>query len=262
MQLSRWLAVVSASAVVVSTWTVLAAAAAAPGISLGPDAVVGEADGEVVVPVTLSAPSSSAVSVLVGYANITANNGFDYTCPAACFSTTVTFAPGQTSLALRLGIVNDAAAEPLESFNVNLSGPTGGTISRAIDHVFIVDNDAAVAGAARLFVRDGTVDESAGTISVPVLLGGPTGVAAASTVAVHYATAGGTAVSGSDFTATTGTLSFAPGQTVKNVVVPIVNDTAAEVAERFSVTLSAPVNATIGDATGTVVIGANDEAVV
>jgi len=155
MQLSRWLAVVSASAVVVSTWTVLAApaqagtapalsaiaAAAAPGISLGPDAVVGEADGEVVVPVTLSAPSSSAVSVLVGYANITANNGFDYTCPAACFSTTVTFAPGQTSLALRLGIVNDAAAEPLESFNVNLSGPTGGTISRAIDRISITDND-------------------------------------------------------------------------------------------------------------------------
>jgi hypothetical protein len=53
----------------------------------------------------------------------------------------VTFAPGQTAQTLRLGIINDAAAEPLESFNVNLSAPTGGTITRGIDRISITDND-------------------------------------------------------------------------------------------------------------------------
>ena len=211
-----------------------AAAVVAPGILLGADVVAGEGDGYLDVPITLSAPSSAAVSVVYGFANFTAVNGVDYTCTtSSCFGTLV-FAPGQTSQTLRVGILNDAVAEPLESFNIQLSSPTGGSITRGVVHVSIVDNDAAV-GTPKLFVRDAVVDESAGTVSVPVLLGGPLGAATANTVTVHYTTTGGTAVSGTDFTATSGDLSFAPGQTVKNIVVPIANDTAAEVAERFTV---------------------------
>ena len=238
-----------------------AVAAVAPSISLGADAVVGEGDGQVIVPVTLSAPSATAVSVGLNFTNITAVASQDYTCQAGCFSSTLVFAPGQTSQSVRVGIVDDTVVEQLESFDVNLFSPTGGSVGRGIDHVVIVDNDLA-GGVPKLFVRDALVDESAGTISVPVLLGGPAGASTGSTVSVHYATVGGTAVSGTDFTATSGTLSFAPGQTVKNIVVPIVNDTAAEVAERFTVVLSAPVNATVADGTGTVVVAANDAAVV
>ena len=47
---------------------------------------------------------------------------------------------------------------------------------------------------------------------------------------------------------------------MKNIVVPITNDTTAEVAERFTITVSTPVNATIADGTGTVLIAANDAA--
>src|SRR5262245_64840239 len=89
-------------------------------------------------------------------------------------------------------------------------------------------------------------------------MGGPSGQMSSKTVTVHFATSKGTAASPSDFTAMHGTLSFAPGQTVKNVVVPIVNDSAKEAAEHFSVNLTSPVNATVSDSLGVVTIGAND----
>ena len=48
--------------------------------------------------------------------------------------------------------------------------------------------------------------------------------ASATPVTVTYATADGTATAGSDFTPASGTLTFAPGETTKTVLVPIVND--------------------------------------
>jgi hypothetical protein len=69
-------------------------------------------------------------------------------------------------------------------------------------------------------------------------------------VTVHYSTADGTAVTGSDFSQTSGSLTFAPGQTVQTVLVQALADAAAEPNETFSITLSRPVGATIADSTG------------
>jgi Ca2+-binding RTX toxin-like protein len=70
-------------------------------------------------------------------------------------------------------------------------------------------------------------------------------------VSVTYATADGTATAGPDYTATSGTLAFAPGETSKTVAVPIVGDIAGEPDETFTLTLSQPVNAVLGQATAT-----------
>jgi hypothetical protein len=78
-------------------------------------------------------------------------------------------------------------------------------------------------------------------------------------VSVAYATADGTATAGSDYTATSGTLVFAPGQTSKTVAVPILGDTAYEPDETFMLTLSNPVNATLGTATATGRITSDDK---
>jgi Calx-beta domain/RTX calcium-binding nonapeptide repeat (4 copies) len=78
-------------------------------------------------------------------------------------------------------------------------------------------------------------------------------------VSVAYATADGTGTAGSDYTATSGTLVFAPGQTSKSVAVSILGDTAYESDETFSLTLSNPLNATLGAATATGTI-TNDDA--
>ncbi|MFM7205621.1 MAG: glycoside hydrolase family 9 protein [Planctomycetaceae bacterium] len=79
-------------------------------------------------------------------------------------------------------------------------------------------------------------------------------------VTVRWATAAGTATAGSDFTAATGTLVFAPGETAKTVAVTVVADTVAESSETFSVVLSNPENATLGRATATATI-VDDDAV-
>lgn len=86
-------------------------------------------------------------------------------------------------------------------------------------------------------------------------------VAASSEVTVDYATADSSATAGSDYTATSGTLSFAVGITQQDVLVPVIGDVDIETAETLTLTLSNVTNATLGQASavGTIV---NDDAVV
>ncbi len=70
-------------------------------------------------------------------------------------------------------------------------------------------------------------------------------------VTVSYATSNGTATAGSDYAATSGTLTFAPGQTAQTVAVTVYGDTILEPDETFSLSLSSPANATIARATAT-----------
>ena len=80
--------------------------------------------------------------------------------------------------------------------------------------------------------------------------------AAAETVSVDYATADGTAVAGADYTAASGTLTFAPGETAKTVAVAILDDAIDEGKEKFYFRLSNPQGAHLRnmhrEATGTV----------
>ena len=62
----------------------------------------------------------------------------------------------------------------------------------------------------------------------------------AGTVSVDYATADGSALAGADYTSTSGTLTFADGETTKNVLVPVAEDALAEGPESFTFTLSNP----------------------
>jgi len=88
---------------------------------------------------------------------------------------------------------------------------------------------------------DVTVDEDAGTATITLQLS----AAATGTVSVSYASASGTvaneaAISGTDFTAASGTATFAPGATTATITVNITDDTQFELDEKFSVGLSNP----------------------
>jgi hypothetical protein len=102
-----------------------------------------------------------------------------------------------------------------------------------------------VTGAGTFIVSGSTssVNEGSGSITVFVFRqNGATGAAS-----VNYATANGTATAGSDYTATSGTLSFTDGETQKSFSIPILNDAIYEGNETFSVTLSGATNgASIG----------------
>jgi hypothetical protein len=86
-------------------------------------------------------------------------------------------------------------------------------------------------------------------------------LSAASTqqVTVNYATADGTATTGnSDYTAKSGTLTFAPNTTSQPISVAVNGDTTVEPNEAFVVNLTSPTGATILDGQGTATI-ANDD---
>ena len=70
-------------------------------------------------------------------------------------------------------------------------------------------------------------------------------------VRVNWATSPGTATSGVDYIAGSGTAIFPPFTTTQNVQVAVVGDLEPEIDETFTVELTGPVNATIADGTGT-----------
>ena len=78
--------------------------------------------------------------------------------------------------------------------------------------------------------------------------------ASTSPVTIAYTTANGTATAGQDYTAKSGTVTFAAGETTKTVSVAVAGDTAVEPNETLTVTLSNPSGATIADgsAVGTI----------
>jgi hypothetical protein len=78
-------------------------------------------------------------------------------------------------------------------------------------------------------------------------------------VTVSYTTSNGSATSGTDYTTRSGSLSFAVGQTSRQLIVQVTGDTTLETDETFNVTLSSAVGATINDGTGLATIQ-NDDA--
>ncbi|MBN1673001.1 MAG: lamin tail domain-containing protein [Kiritimatiellae bacterium] len=98
--------------------------------------------------------------------------------------------------------------------------------------------------------------ESVSPANLTVTLNGPSTVA----VRVNFATGGGTATAGADYTAASGTLTFTAGQTSRTISVPITDDSEEESNETFITTLSSPANATLGSrATHTYTITDNDK---
>lgn len=69
-------------------------------------------------------------------------------------------------------------------------------------------------------------------------------------VSLNYTTANGTAAAGSDYVATSGSVTFPIGVTTQPIVVSVIGDILIESNETFFVNLSNPVNATIADAQG------------
>ena len=79
-------------------------------------------------------------------------------------------------------------------------------------------------------------------------------------MSVQYSTSNGTATADSDYTAVSGTLSFASGETSKTFTIPIINDTVVESDETVNLTLSNPTGgATLGNpSAATLTISSDD----
>jgi Tol biopolymer transport system component len=90
------------------------------------------------------------------------------------------------------------------------------------------------AGKVRFKAAVTSAGESAGAANVVVSLTGPSATA----VSIDYRTVDGTATAGADYVATSGTLTFAPGETEKTFSVPLIDDTIYEGDETFYISLA------------------------
>jgi hypothetical protein len=195
------------------------------------------------VRVTLDAPVKQTVSVDYATADRTATAGADY----GTVSGRLSFAPGETSKTIAVPVYGDRLAEANESFVVTLGGAQRARIGDGTGVVTIVEDEP------RLSIGDaaGTaVYTSAGTTGTTLTFTVSLAVAYDQEVTVGYATADGTATAGVDYVATSGTLTFAPGETTKTVTVQVLGNDAG-IDERFYVNLSgASGNAQVIDGQG------------
>lgn len=212
------------------------------------DATANESAGFMTFTVTLNQPSSGPVSVNYQTVPGTATSGADYTPVAG----TLNFEPGQTSLTVTVPIQPDTSPEGSENFSLVLSQPQQTAIADGTGLGTIVDTASGTEPTVSL-TGPALVNEGAGYAVYTVTLSAPS----TTPVTVSYGTTDGTATAGSDYTATTGTVSFPPGATTQTIVVPILNDGTFEGPETFTLNLGAPTNATLG--TGSVTTTVTDD---
>ena len=200
-------------------------------------------------PVTLDFAAPVTVTVAYASGDQTAVAGLDY----SAVSGTLSFNPGDTTQTIAVPILSDLLDEADETFLLTLSNPTRAYLAKSQGVGTILDDDPTPS----LSINNVTVtegDSGSKTASFSVTLSAPSG----KIVQVSYATANGTATSGVDYTAVSGTLIFSPGQTSKTVSVSALGDLLDEVDETYVVNLSNPQNATLSKNQGTGTIQDND----
>ena len=215
----------------------------APSLRIGDATPVAEGD-EAVFTVTLTPPNEQVVTVDYTTTDGTAVADEDYSATSG----TLRFAPGDTSKTIRVPTLRDAVAEPVETFTVVLSNPSGTNVVHDTGVGTITDE-----GLPGLSIADAPAVAEGGEAVFPVTLN----PASSQVVTVAYATQDGTAVADSDYTATSGTLRFEPGETIQNIQVATLRDAIAEPSESFTVELSDPVGTAITNSTGVGTIAAD-----
>jgi serralysin len=191
----------------------------------------------------MSGSNAQGASVRYATANGTAAAGSDYVATSG----TLTWAAGNTSAkTISVTVNGDRTVEPDETFYVNLTSATNATLAKS-QGVGTIQNDDVLPA---LSIGDVTLTEGNSgrkTFTFTVSMSGSNAQGAS----VRYATANGTASAGSDYVATSGTLTWAAGNTsAKTISVTVNGDTTVEPDETFYVNLTSATNATLSKSQG------------
>jgi len=225
-----------------------AVARAAPKLrlSIADASIVEGDDGSQAMSFRITHTGKPTSGIKVNYATtaVSATSGMDF----ASASGTATLTNGGCKCAtVVVDVVGDLEEETTETFQVNLSNPVKAAIADGQAIGTIYDND----GPPAIVVLDVLVGEADDTASLDVALTSTD----ADPVLVEFTTADDTALEGNDYTATSGIVTFLPGDILETVSVPLVDDEVAEDDQQFSVTLDGAIGATIerGEAMATIV---------
>ena len=150
---------------------------------------------------------------------------------------------GKTQILARVQTTQDDIDELVEKFTLTADITSGNTTNvSSTGTASILDNDCE----PQIVISDSSVNEEDGLLTFVVSLSNPS----SNVVTVNYVTADGTAISGSDYVSSTGTITFAPGETSKIITVAVLDDNVFENPESMYVNLLNPTNSTIADAQG------------
>jgi hypothetical protein len=211
---------------------------APPSLSIE-DARVTEGDAgttNAVFMVHLNGLTEVGASVDYATSDITATAGSDYDA----VSGTLNFSAGETLKTINVPVKGDTLNESNETFFVNLKQPVNATIANSQAVGAILNDDtprlkflAPVYGAT----------EDVGFVTITVVLVGDTHIP----VTVDYTTADGSAQQRTDYFTSSGTLSFAAGETSKTFNVLLQDDVYVEGDEGVNLSLSNPTGGAILD---------------
>jgi hypothetical protein len=190
---------------------------------------------------TVSLSETSSQTVTVGFATVdgTASAESDYVATTG----TLTFPRGLTNQALNVEVKGDVLDEAAETFFVHLNNPVNAVIGGPPGVGTILDDDPPA-----ISINDVTVNAGGGTVVAEFKLALTS--AASQIVQVDFATANGNATAGSDYEETSGTMIFPIGLTELSLPIVVKGNTLDETNEVFSVNLTRPRNATLGDSQG------------
>lgn len=132
-------------------------------------------------------------------------------------------------------IIDDQDVEPDETVQLTLANVNGASLGQNASATLSISDNESLAGTLAFSQSSVTVSETASQVTVAVVRsGGSLGPAS-----IDYATQPGQATAGSDFTATSGTLSWADGESsAKTIDISILNDSTQESRESFTVVLT------------------------
>ena len=220
-----------------------------------PDGLLPDTDDGFPFRVTLSAASEKWVRYKIRRVELASDTATaaDLDDDDPLYPGTSAISPGDT-VSIRGGnvILNDDLDEPDETFTLeiyDIENATAGAQTRSTITIEDDDDPPSV-----------SVDDAAATEGSPVTFTVTLSAASGWEVTVNWATTGDTATSDTDFTAASDTLTFMPGETTATVAVATKDDTLDEPDEEtFTLTLSSPSNATLGEATATGTITDNDD---
>ncbi len=176
--------------------------------------------------------NNTNVTSTVDYATAdgTATSNLNYTVTAG----TLMFNPGESVKTIPVPLLHNTNVTGTLSFTMNLSNPGSGAQLTAPSTTVIQLLDAE---AGLSFFSPATSVLKTGIYAIlPVLNSNPS----LGPVSVNYATGGGTAAAGVDYTPTSGTLVFTNGQAFSFIQIPILPNSLVQSNQTFNVTLSSP----------------------
>lgn len=214
---------------------------------------VGENGGKATVTAKRTGGNFGTVTAQYATGGGTATAGTDYTSTAGVLSWGDADSADKT---FTIPIIDNAASGPNKTVNLSLSNAGNGAVlgSPTSAVLTILDDESY----PKVSINDVTQAEgNSGTTSFNFTVS--LSIASSQTVTVNYVADDGTAKSGSDYQGKMDALTFAPGETSKQVTILVNGDTQYEPDETFTVDLANPVNAILGKANGVGTI-TNDDA--